>query len=48
MTFLVYNHFTGFIILSVKKDTPEECYRYVSTIYGTHFIPLPKFFSRFA
>lgn len=47
MVFLVYNHFIGLVVVSVKKDSPEECYRYVSTIYGTHFVPLPTKFEKF-
>jgi len=48
MTFLVYNHFTGFIFLTVNKGSKEENYRYVNYFYGSHFIKVPDFFSKFA
>lgn len=48
MTFLVYNHFTGFIFVTVNKGNEEKNCRYVNYIYGSHFIKVPDYFSKFA
>ena len=48
MTFLVYNHFTGFIFVTVNKGSKEKNYCYVNYIYGSHFIKVPDYFSKFA
>lgn len=47
MMFFVYNKFTGFIVVNAKKQSKIDCYNYISTIYGTHFIPVPKRIEKF-
>lgn len=41
-TYLVKNEFVGVVLVTVTKDTEENCIKYINTIYGHRFLPCPK------